>query len=293
MLGIMAAEAMKPDEAEAARPRYMTELVDALRRLESAVKGENVPEMDFGTFEGKRLRQIQAVNPKFTKGPLKLSGKNIAKFAEKRIANDQLTPEQLVDGLNSVFHGTRSKVFPDKKDGAVMFSQDGEHVWRGVAAPHEDFSGMVTGYRYPVGDMKKELRKSSDGRPFPSYPSTQEGTLPGRFTTVEESEPVKETISSASGFRKGKIPAIAGASTPLWWPGEAEGGETPEARARRLGVVFEPGLEAPYLDPVGMAVAPVGVAGAGAKVLAAMAEPAIAYGMDRLGGMIGRIWRGE
>ena len=49
-------------------------------------------------------------------------------------------------------------------------------------------------------------------------------------------------------------------------------GETPEARARRIGVPFEPGLEAPYLDPVGMAVAPVGVAGAGAKVLATMAS---------------------
>jgi len=62
---------------------------------------------------------------------------------------------------------------------------------------------------------------------------------------------------------------------------------------QRIGVPFEPGLEAPYLDPVGMAIASIGVAGTGAKVLATMADPAIAYGMDRLGGMIGRIWRGE
>ena len=110
LLGLLAggAAAFSPDEAEAApRPKYMEELVAKLK------SGDYTP-MDFGTISGGQLKKLQRVDPAFTEGPLKLSGKNREKFARKRIEENGLSPEDLADGLNSVFHGSRSRVFPAK-----------------------------------------------------------------------------------------------------------------------------------------------------------------------------------
>ena len=72
LLGLLAggAAAFSPDEAQAApRPKYMEELVNKLKR------GDYTP-MDFGTISGGQLKKLQWVDPAFTEGPLKLSGKN-------------------------------------------------------------------------------------------------------------------------------------------------------------------------------------------------------------------------
>ena len=216
LLGLMAA-ALSPDEAEAApKPKYMHELTEKLKN------GDYTP-MDFGHLTGAQLRKLQQVDPSFTEGPLKLSGKNIEKFARKRIELDHIDPETFVDGLNSVFHGSRSRAFPDGRGSAKLFMPDGDYAWRGVAAPHDGFSGLVTGYRYPVEDMKKELLSSSDGRPFPSYPNNpKEGALPGRLTTVEEDKKLSDAPTVSGTPSSGKenmavlaVPASAWASMPV------------------------------------------------------------------------------
>ena len=114
LLGLMSgAAALAPDEAEAARPKYMEELVEKLKT------GDFTP-MDFGNISGRQLKKLQRVDSAFTEGPLKLSEKNIEKFARKRIKENGLTPEELADGLNSVFYGSRSRVFPNKEAGNSM-----------------------------------------------------------------------------------------------------------------------------------------------------------------------------
>ena len=77
--------------------------------------------------------------------------------------------------------------------------------------PHDGFSGLVTGYKYPLESMKKELSLSSEGRPSPSYPhipeevASKEGTLAGRFTTVEDREKLfsDSSIPETDALRKG------------------------------------------------------------------------------------------
>ena len=232
LLGLMTgAAAVTPDEAEAARPKYMEELVEKLK------SGDYTP-MDFGNISGGQLKKLQRVDPAFTEGPLKLSGKNIEKFARKRMGLDHIEPETLVDGLNSVFHGSRSRAFPDGRGAAKLFTPDGEYAWRGVVAPHDEFSGLVTGYRYPIEDMKKELSLPSEGRPLPSYPhipeeiASKEGTLPGRLTTVEDKEKLFDdsNIPAIETMRKGMLPLFAaGGTAAALAPGEAQAAQKGES----------------------------------------------------------------
>ena len=289
-----AAAALFPDEAEAApRPKYMEELVEKLKT------GDYTP-MDFGNILGGQLKKLQRVDPTFTEGPLKLSGKNIEKFARKRMGLDHIEPEELVDGLNSVFHGSRSRAFPDGRGAAKLFTPDGEYAWRGVVAPHDGFSGLVTGYRYPIEDMKKELSLPSEGRPLPSYPhipeeiASKEGTLPGRLTTVEDKEKLFGTsnIPGMDALRKGMLPLFAGGgAAAAFLPDEAEASVSAEQYrfpADEPGYVNrEPGLGTPLVDVADFLTAPIGAATTAGRMAAVAAEPFVAYGMDRAGNLLG------
>ena len=183
--------------------------------------------IDFGNVSGKNLKKLQEIDPRFEEGPLLLSGKNIKKFVDKRINQDGLEPEELADGLNSVFHGTRAKAFANKKEGnSMLVRPDGEYAWKGVLAPHKDFSGLVTGYKYGIDDLQKELRASSSGRPTPPYPNhPTEGALPGRLTTVEESQKLgnnlTETHKKNNGFLVGSL-SSAGLGAGLAMPEGAQ-----------------------------------------------------------------------
>ena len=261
LLGLMTgAAALLPDEAEAARPKYMEDLVEKLKT------GDFTP-MDFGRISGRQLRKLQDVDPAFTEGPLRLSGKNIEKFSKKRINNDGLSPEEFVDGRNSVFHGTRSRAFPNKEAGNSMLLRPvGEYAWKGVIAPHDGFSGLVTGYGYPVEDRKKELSLPSEGRPLPSYPhipeeiASREGTLPGRFTTVEDKEKLfnASNIPGMDALRKG-IRSLREEGPPRL-PDEARAAVSAEQYrfpADEPGHVNrEPGLGTPLVDVADFLTAP-------------------------------------
>ena len=69
----------------------------------------------------------------------------------------------------------------------MLLTPDGEYAWKGVLAPHDGFSGLVTGHRYPLQSAKKELEKLSEGRFTPHVPHPVEGsdTQPKRFSAVK------------------------------------------------------------------------------------------------------------
>ena len=229
ILGLMTgAAAVTPDEAEAARPKYMEELVEKLKT------GDFTP-MEFGKISGGQLKKLQVVDPAFTGGPLKLSGKNIEKFARKRIEENGLSPEELADGLNSVFHGSRSRAFPNKQAGnSMLLTPDGEYAWKGVIAPHDGFSGLVTGHRYPLQSAKKELEKFSEGRFTPHVPHPVAGsdTQLKRFSAVESDSKLFDdsNIPEMDALRKGLLPLFAGgAGAAALAPGEAQAAQKGES----------------------------------------------------------------
>ena len=119
----------------------------------------------------------------------------------------------------------------------MLVRPDGEYAWKGVLAPHKDFSGLVTGYKYGIDDLQKELRASSSGRPTPPYPNhPTEGALPGRLTTVEESRKLgnnlTETHKKNNGFLVGSI-SSAGLGAGLAMPegAQAAGQGMPQSSA--------------------------------------------------------------
>ena len=211
------------------------------------------------------------------------------KFARKRIEEHGLSPEDLADGLNSVFHGSRSRVFPAKDSKTLLISPGEEYTWKGVLAPHENFSGLVTGYKYHTEDAKKELEKLSEGRPLPHVPHPVEGSdaQPGRFSAVEsDSKLFKDsTIPEDSALRKGLLPLFAGgAGAAAMALGEAQAAIPADQYrfpADEPGWVNpEPPLETPLVSPVDLVLAPAGVAKASGKVAAVAAEPFVAWGMS-------------
>ncbi len=50
-------------------------------------------------------------------------------------------------------------------------------------------------------------------------------------------------------------------------------------------------VEEPWLDPIDVFMAPAGVAGIGRKALAMAVTPAVSYGMEGLGGLLGMLAR--
>ncbi len=297
--GAGTAAALSPDEAEAApRPKYMEELVEKLKT------GDYMP-MDFGNISGGQLKKLQGVDPAFTEGPLKLSGKNIEKFARKRIGENGLSPEELADGLNSVFYGSRSRVFPAKDGKTLLLSPGEEYSWKGVLAPHDHFSGLVTGHKYHTEDAKKELEKLSEVRPLPHVPHPVKGSdaQPGRFSAVESDSKLFEdsNIPAIDTIRKGMLPLFAGGVVAALSPDEAEASVPDEDyRARAIPadeypwpadepgyVNREPGLGTPLVDVADLAVAPIGAATAAGRAASVAAEPFLAYGMDKAGNWLG------
>lgn len=283
------AAALSPDEAEAApRPKYMEELVEKLKA------GDFTP-MDFGNISGGQLKKLQGVDPTFTEGPLKLSGKNIEKFARKRIEENGLSPEELADGLNSVFYGSRSRVFPAKDGKTLLLSPGEEYSWKGVLAPHDHFSGLVTGHKYHTEDAKKELEKLSEVRPLPHVPHPVKGSdaQPGRFSAVESDSKLFDdsNIPAIETIRKGMLPLFAGGTAAALAPGEASASVPADQYrfpADKPGYVNrEPGLETPLVDVADLAVAPIGAVTAAGRVASVAAEPFISYGMDKAGNWLG------
>ena len=122
----------------------MEELVEKLK------SGKFEPGMDFGEYSARDLKKKGVADNGFTPGPVKLSSKNIAKFDRERIQQNHISPEEFVDGLNSVIHGTRGRTFPNRDALSMRLvpETDGEgnipivrHRWKGVIAPHDGFPG--------------------------------------------------------------------------------------------------------------------------------------------------------
>lgn len=222
-------------------------------------------------------------------------------------------PETIRKGRLPLFAvgGTAAALAPDEAQAAPRATcleepveQLGEYAWKGVIAPHDGFSGLVKGDRYPVGGMKKELSLPSEGRPLPSYPhipeeiASKEGTLPGRLTTVEDKEKLFDdsNIPAIETMRKGMLPFFAaGGTAAALAPDEAHASVPDEdCRARAVPAeeyprsADEPGhgnrepglgtLPVDIADPASM-----GAATTAGKALSVAAEPFIPCGMDRAG----------
>ena len=210
-----------------------------------------------------------------------------------------MTPEQFVDGLNSAIHGTRGRDFPNKKDLRMRLVPETEwhekkpvvqHFWKGVVAPHDGFTGLVTGYKYKIKDAQKDLKRFSGERPSSPYPNIPEGagTQQGELSAVGEPSQVinNAMVHDSSTLRKGLLPLFAGgAGAAAMALGEAQAAIPADQYrfpADEPGWVNpEPPLETPLFSPIDLALAPAGVAKASGKVAAVAAEPFVAWGMDK------------
>ena len=62
------------------------------------------------------------------------------------------------------------------------------HMWKGVVAPHDGYSGLVTGYKYKPENAKKDLIRFSGERPSSPFTSSPRGTVTqqGEISAVGE-----------------------------------------------------------------------------------------------------------
>lgn len=274
---------MGPEEAEAApKPAYMMNLVERLKN------GKFDEGIDFGEYTKRDLRKKGLEGEGFTPGPVKISPRNLEKFNIKRIGQDNMPFEPFVDGLNSVVHGSRAKAFPNRGDLIMRLAAETDwkddepfvqHFWKSVLAPHDGFTGLVTGHKYKPEDAKKDLKKFSGERPSSPFTGTPKEavTQQGEISAVGETSGLdRATIPASSNSRKAIIPLTVGG---VLLPATATGYQFPADK--RGTVLYEPGLESPIVDPADLLTAPIGVPTAALKAASVAAEPFISYGMDK------------
>ena len=177
-----------------------------------------------------------------------------------------------------------------KGDKTAIIALPRYRFWEGVVAPHDGFTGLVTGYKYKIKDTQKDLKRFSGERPSSPYPNIPEGagTQQGELSAVGEPSQVIDNamvVHDFSTLHKGLLPLFAGgAGAAAMAPGEAQAAIPADQyrfpAAEPGWVNPEPPLETPLVSPVELALAPAGVAKASGKVAAVLAEPFVAWGMD-------------
>lgn len=266
-----AAAALSPDEAEAApRPKYMEELVEKLK------SGDFEPGMDFGEYSARDLKKNGLADNGFTPGPVRLSPKNIAKFDRERIQQNHMSPEEFVDGLNSVLHGTRGRTFPNRDDLRMRLVPETEwegdipfvrHMWKGVVAPHDGYSGLVTGYKYKPENAKKDLIRFSGERPSSPFTSSPRGTVTqqGEISAVGEPSQV---------FNSGELEKPSEGRFTPHVPHPVEGSDTQLKRFSAVesdSKIFDDS-NIPEMDALRKGLLPLFAGGAGAAAALAPGE---------------------
>ena len=178
-----------------------------------------------------------------------------------------------------------------------------------VSKLNEDIANGTTYAWTQVPDWVTEVLKKR------GYDSIKD--LGGKYTAVDHTvhipfEPTQiKSVSNRGTFNpadpniyRGLIPMLAGGGAlAAMAPGSAQASEAEWPKQGADGRLVwpadmpgyrntEPGLEAPLVDPVDIATAPIGMTTAAGKALAMAAEPGLAYGTDKaLGALLGLFQR--
>lgn len=221
---------------------------------------------------------------------------------------------KVVDGAGNpqvTYHGTKARKIEEfSKNKIGKGASKGKNLYGDGFYFTPDYYSAQT-YGKNVGDYYLNIENPSiSGNIKPG----QDGIMvnAGFHPTYVALEPTQiKSVSNRGTFNpadpniyRGLIPMLAGGGAlAATSPGSAQASEAEWPKQGADGRLVwpadmpgyrntEPGLEAPLVDPVDIATAPIGMTTAAGKALAMAAEPGIAYGTDKaLGALLGLFQR--
>ncbi len=275
LLGILTGASL-PDDAEGAPAvKGFAEMYDKAVRAGSKkmmYAGTLVPDV----FE-RAVRRDRAIT------------QNVVKVGthggQARMATNEMEPLEVGRHIENLLNFGETQVLPnfpsrnfqnnakgmfylnDGKDIVAPFSggSGGDVVLRTVFEPQADRRKFIEGYlgrpKSPISGIRSDVPASAQ---------------PQGFSAVRQPS-VEKNISEMLFPGKSKLPVIAGAGSGAGltlWPADAPG-----------YVNTEPGLEEAW-NPAELPAAMAGVPGMAGKAAAALLDPAVSYGADKLGGLL-------
>lgn len=279
------------DEAEAAPAVYGKDGRRLLGLLDKAADGTLTPDEPPLAYPAKMpdglLKSYQADDPRFVSDDLGSTEGDVFHYWKDH--HGHMTNEQIEDAMWAVLYGDNR--FHTKGNLPYPEGLGSIHEGKGYNAslyPGEQFTGIYQ--LNPINEKRllKKMKSLEMGTPDESAGHPIVARPEGRDVRSERvsADGVHDeaNIPHFSTASKAMIPLVAGGA--VLTPDEAQG-TAYQFPADRPGYVnAEPGLESPSFDPIDILLAPIGVAGTGAKAAAMAAEPFVSYGMDKLIGGI-------
>lgn len=280
------------DEAEAAVEKdFVDNFVKAAKR---AAKKEPGEEVILGETPEEAFRLLKEIYPNLNDPVARIVYPHgVVSRADQMTAAQQA--KLYADAYNDeTLKAVRNKPGNDRSDAALW------HQGKKISSffPVKERNGhplILTGMPKKTKDIQKYLVENRWGLGGRTEDPSILVTPQSLGIEVPSGQPVRtfsavspnmgNTIRGLDAWRKSKLPTIAGTMTglsaPTLYPEEAYAGKEP---AR------EPGLESPTFDPIDILLAPIGAVGAGAKAAAMATDPVFSYGMDKLAGLLGKLW---
>ena len=312
LLGLMtgAGVAGRPEEANAAAiPGIGGRLVAAAKDVVG--KGGSRRTMPAGTLEPLGFDTARLVDPRITSNEVHAGPHMLV----SRSGTGEMSMEDAAGKLEQMLNSRSAIAIPNfpqrnphghRLSSGVMYDTFGNTPFAIPFSARQDgkilfYTGFIPdGAKRQFADSRvkdffnthPELRPSGE-TPFPSHIRSQESppAVAQQRGLSAGGEPLfKESLGDL--LRKGKknLPALAGASGAAL----SHYGAEPEPAHAFPGVQAYAGkpdlpLESPWLDPADIIAAPVGVPGAAAKAFSMAMAPAVSYGLDKLGGILGML----
>lgn len=286
LLGLIAASS-PPDDAEGAvRP-------DILDVVKKAIAGRKYGGSKAGTLESPNAANALKNSAEY--------GGNYGYFNNhgliQRFQKDDWTPEQIAEGYREIYDSPDTVLIPNvlgknpvAKEALWNPAGKQDRSWYMPILPYKKGFQTVTVYDPKTSKVEHLLKERGywEGGPNSSIfspslmkmPAEQVGS--GPISAV--STPFENTLQEQLKKLKLKAPAIAGAGSGAGltlWPADAPG-----------YVNTEPGLEEAW-NPAELPAVMAGVQGMAGKAAAALLDPVISYGADKLGGLLNYFVGGE
>lgn len=280
-----------PDEAEAfPRPPWHFAMMEALRR------GEPVA-LDLGKISAQRRAQLARLGMEPGRAEWSVSPTQFQHLYEQRIQSGNMTPEALVDALNSNLHGSRARVAPNKVDGRATLYRywpESEKLFTTVVEPENAVNGaagVITGFPLKAGRLAGMLgqKKGPPGRtsvpsiPFP--PEEVAGMQPARFSAVAADLDSVPSMDTATGKVNPPAALYPAAALAALTGGDVRQDAVPTPPPT------EPGLEEAY-SPVDMLLAALAAPGPlSARMLAGASDLPLSMAADAGASGLGDVLR--
>lgn len=297
-------EMLKAKEAEAAPA-----VKGFAKKYDKAVRDGDKRMMFAGTLDDEVYKAATKKDPSVKQNKVFVGPHG----GEARLATGEMTPEEVGRHIENLLNSGETKVLPnfpsnnyrnntknmlylnDGKDivAPFMAGKSGDVVLRTAFEPQKDRMKFIEGYLgRPLSPMSGLRDNPASAQP-PGLSAVRQPSIDGLLGRPKA--PISGLRSDPASAQPQGLSVVSEPSTESTIP-QIEGSykkNLPVMAGTMTGLSAEQGLETPFLDPVDLILAPLGVAGWGQKAAAMAAEPFVSYGMDKALEYISKLWGEE